>query len=229
LHAMKHIMLSKHSSKSLLTRHLRRNTNDADETAMTVQSAVMPANDGIPTAFEAHVRAIQIQLIDSVRQAGIGSDPYSRIVEAQAAAIGVLPEFVRTVKDHRSPFSEQQRQEFEHALTTGTAVALNRLTWWLIARNLVLAVGALTAALAMGGGVGYWLGYGVGVDQTVQVQSGLERALKGRDAKQWLSLIRLNNGEEALRHCTPVAQSGDGLACSVTLWTKLPSPKGGNR
>ena len=103
---------------------------------------------------------------------------------------------------------------------------LTRMTWWLIVRNFALAVGALTAALMLGSGVGYWLGYSVGADQTVQIQNGLDRALKGREAAQWLELMRLNR-DGALRNCTPVAQTGDGSACTFTFWTKLPSPKAG--
>jgi hypothetical protein len=184
-------------------------------------------NDEKPTEFELHVRKVQIQLIDSVRRAGMTYDPYTRIVEAQAAAIGVLPEFVQAVKDNHSPFNDQERREFEHTLATGAAAEMNRMTWWLIARNITLAAGALTATLSIGSGVGYWLGYSAGADQTIQVQTGLDRVLKGRDAAQWLNLMRMNK-EDALRNCTPVARSGDGAACTFTLWTKLPSAKGGN-
>jgi hypothetical protein len=200
-------------------------TKEASGTGTGAQH-IASINDAKPSEFEVHVRKVQIQLIDSVRRAGMAYDPYTRIVEAQAAAIGVLPEFVQAVKDNHSPFSDQERREFEHTLATGTAAEMNRMTWWLIARNITLAAGALTAMLAIGSGVGYWLGYSVGADQTIQVQTGLDRVLKGRDAAQWLNLIRMNK-DDALRNCTPVAHPGDGLACTFTLWTKLPSAKGG--
>jgi hypothetical protein len=182
-------------------------------------------NDAKLSDFEVHIRDVQTQLINSVLRAGMTYDPYSRIVEAQAAAIGVFPEFIQAVRDNRRPFTDQERQEFEHALTAGTAAKINRMTWWLIARNIALAVAALTAALAIGSGVGYWLGYSVGADQTIQIQNGMDRILKGRDAAQWLELMRMN-GEGALRNCIPVTRPGDGAACAFTLWTKLPSPKG---
>jgi len=199
---------------------------EANRTGTGTQQHIASMSDAKPSDFEVHVRKVQIQLIDSVRRAGMTCDPYSRIVEAQAAAIGVFPEFVQAVKDNHSPISDQERREFERTLATGTAAEMNRMTWWLIARNITLAAGALTATLAIGSGVGYWLGYSVGADQTIQVQTGLDRALKRRDAAQWLDLMRMNR-EGALRNCTPVAQPGDGAACAFTLWTKLPSAKGG--
>lgn len=96
----------------------------------------------------------------------------------------------------------------------------------MLIRNIALAAGVLTATLAIGGGGGYWLGYSVGADMTVQVQQGLDRKLKGRDAAQWLDLMRMNTADDALRNCTPVTQSASGTACAFTLWTKPPSPKG---
>jgi hypothetical protein len=199
---------------------------EANETGTGIQQHVASTDDAKPSEFEVHVRKVQTQLIDSVRRAGMTYDPYSRIVEAQAAAIGVLPEFVQAVKDNHSPFSDQERREFERTLATGTAAEMNRMTWWLIARSITLAAGALMATLAIGSGVGYWLGYSVGTDQAIQVQTGLDRVLKGRDAAQWLNLMRMNK-DGSLRNCTPVAQPGDGAACTFTLWTKLPSAKGG--
>ena len=67
-------------------------------------------NDEKPTEFELHVVKVQIQLIDSVRRACMTYYPYSLIVEAQAAAIGVLLEFVQVVKENHSPFNDQERR-----------------------------------------------------------------------------------------------------------------------
>lgn len=73
-------------------------------------------NDAQPRDFEMHIRDVQARLIDSVRRAGIGRHPYSRIIEAQAAAIGIFPEFVQAVRDNRKPFSDEERRGFERAL-----------------------------------------------------------------------------------------------------------------
>lgn len=96
--------------------------------------------------------------------------------------------------------------------------AVNRLVlvryWWL----------AVFVGVILAGGIygGYWWGDRTRAQQVVQIRAGLDLALSGKNAAQWLGLMRMNTMDGALQGCRPVPQSTGGEACSFTLWTKPP-------
>ena len=74
------------------------------------------------------------------------------------------------------------------------------------------------AGAAWGGG--YWCGYRAAEGRLVDVPAALGVALTGRDAAEWLRLIRDNDIGRVNRSCN---EQNERRACAFWLWTE-PAP-----
>jgi hypothetical protein len=167
-----------------------------------------------PKDFDEHVREVQAQLADSAQRAGLGRDPYGRVVEAQSAAMGLWPELIASIQSARLPVrDEDMRRAVVQGISVHAGATVRAMGW----RNVLIAAGLLFATTAIGAAGGYWFGRTTEAAKYVHVATGLNAALAAPEAAEWLSLIRLNNIKQANRTCE--AQAG-GVACSISLWTK---------
>ena len=56
-------------------------------------------------SFAAQVGAVRAALSDSVSRAGLDRDPYGRVIEAQEAALAILPAFLDEIRQVRAPWT----------------------------------------------------------------------------------------------------------------------------
>ena len=178
---------------------------------------------GAARNFGTHVREVQGQLADSARRAGLTRDPYARVIEAQNAAMGVLPAFLSEIDARRRPWTKDERRE---AALDFVARLDQRIARRMVQFNLWAMVGIAFAVPVLCGGAflgGWWWGYH---SETLEVQRAVDAlpaaAVRygAAGAQQWLTLMAINDITAIHRDCQAV--TGGGEACSYYLWSRLP-------
>ncbi len=126
-----------------------------------------------PTDFGTHVREVQAQLADSAQRAGLGRDPYARVVEAQSAALGVLPDFIEAIDRTRQPWTQDERYAaIKDAVSQMDRRMLARWVQFNWAGMAVMALVVLSIASAAFG-AGWW--YRGNVPVLAGIRAGIDR------------------------------------------------------
>jgi hypothetical protein len=176
---------------------------------MSATSASRPAG-----GFASRIAEAQRQLAESAARAGLKHDPYQHLITAQSDIIGLFPELVAHIEATRQPVRDDDlRRAVVQGVNSHAGNVVRALGW----RNVMIGAGLLVATLMIGAGAGYWLGR----NEYVRVPEALGVALTGPAAADWANLIRLNDITRANKVCS--VQMG-GMACSVSLWVKPPTP-----
>jgi hypothetical protein len=173
--------------------------------------------------FGAQVAEAQRQLAESVVRAGLSRDAYRHVLEAQVAALAVLPAFVAEIEANRQPWTKDERREaaldFVAKLDKRIAQRMVQFNRWAM-----VVIAAAVPLFCVGSFLGgWWWGH---YDETLEVQHAID-ALPAASirynpggAQQWLTLMANNDITKVRRDCQ--AAAGGGEACSYYLWSRLP-------
>lgn len=173
--------------------------------------------------FAAHVSAVRADLSESVSRAGLGMDPYGRVIEAQCAALAIFPAFLDEIRQMRAPWTQDERRA---AVTDAVGRMDANVARRMIQFNRWSIVVAALLGMAIAGGAwsgGYWWGYRTAENRLINIPAALGEALTGQDAAAWLALIKNNDLGRVNRTCGE--QSGR-RACSFSLWIEAVPPPG---
>ena len=151
-----------------------------------------------PADFGTHVREVQAQLAESAQRAGLVRDPYARVLEAQSAALGILPVFIQEIDRSRQPWTTDERRD---AVKDAVRQMDQRMALRMVQFNKAGIAIIAAIILAVGGvafGAGWWW----------HGEQGL--------------MAGLSVGQQ---QC--FEQNG-GILCQIPIWKRLPPTHGGN-
>jgi hypothetical protein len=188
----------------------------------------IPRHPAPAAAAEAAILAARAELAQAVQKGHLTRDPLRFALGAISEALGA---FLAGIKATRQPIDPAAQAEMVRQVIAAAAAGANqeaaRLARTHNRRTLVWAALTLFVVAAVGTGGGYFWGR-ANAAATIQATT-LELATAFRDgpaaARSWLELMRNNDVQAALQHCTgPATWTDHGRrACALPLWLDTPT------